>query len=133
MSSRSLLPDEQLVAVIDAASEQQHLDIPIVATQYGELIKRWAERRSAEPATGESSATGPATVDVRDGDAGIRFNFPGVGRYRPISWEEWLEHFARHELIFVYERETPGSTPSARYRLVKWESLKRKVTTVVEE
>jgi hypothetical protein len=40
---------------------------------------------------------------VNDGGVGIRFNFPGVGRFRPISWEEWFEHFDRNDLVFVYE------------------------------
>ena len=127
MSSRSLLPEEEQVAVIDARNETHHHELSIVATQDPELIRRWAHRRGAEPATGEASRSGPAIVDVRDGDAGIRFNFPAAGRYRPITWDEWLDHFSRHELIFVYERDEPDGTPSARYRLVKLDSLKNKV------
>jgi hypothetical protein len=132
MSSRWLLPEEEPVAVVDAGNEGHHLEIPVVATQDPELIRRWAQRRGAEPATGEASSSGPATVAVHDGDAGIRFNFPGVGRYRPISWEEWFDHFTHHQLIFVYERDEAGGAPSARYRLLKLESLKKKVAEVVE-
>ena len=40
---------------------------------------------------------------MNDGGAGIRFNFPGIGRFRPISWEEWFENFFLHELVFVFE------------------------------
>jgi antitoxin HicB len=29
--------------------------------------------------------------------------FPGLGRFRPITWEEWFENFFRHELVFVFE------------------------------
>jgi DUF2934 family protein len=65
----------------------------------------WADRHHAEPATGELTPSGPATVDVRDGGAGIRLNFPGTGRFRPITWDEWFEHFERHHLMFVYEEE----------------------------
>lgn len=128
MSSRSLLPEEEPVVVVHADTEEQHREIPIVATQDPALIRRWAGRRSAEPATGEASGSGPATIDVRDGDAGIRFNFPAAGRYRPITWDEWFENFSRHELIFVYERDDADGTPSPRYRLVKLESLKNKVS-----
>ena len=131
MSSRSLLSEEEPVAVIDAGNESHHREIPIVATLDPELIRRWAQRRGAEPATGEASGSGPATVDVRDGDAGIRFNFPAVGRYRSITWDEWFDHFSRHELIFVYERDDAAGPPSGRYRLVKLESLKNKVGEVV--
>jgi hypothetical protein len=63
-------------------------------------------------------------VHVRDGDAGIRFNFPAVGRFRPIAWDEWFRNFAAHDLVFIFEREAPGKTPSSRYRLVRMESLK---------
>jgi len=132
MSSRSLLPEEEPVVLVNAGTEAAHPDIAVVATQDAELIKRWAARRAAEPATGQASESGPAVVDVRDGDAGIRFNFPGAGRYRAISWEEWLDHFSRHGLLFVYERDTPGRIPSGRYRLVTMDSLKKKVADVVD-
>jgi hypothetical protein len=76
-----------------------------LATRDPVVIRQWAERHHAEPATGEATSSGPATVCLNDGGAGIRFNFPGLGRFRPITWEEWLEHFERHELTFVYEEE----------------------------
>jgi hypothetical protein len=41
-----------------------------------EVIRRWAARHSAEPATGEATASGPGTITINDGGAGIRFNFP---------------------------------------------------------
>jgi hypothetical protein len=74
-----------------------------IATRDHAEIRRWSARHRAEPATGESTRSGPATLDVRDGGAGIRLNFPGMGRYRPITWDEWFEHFERHDLRFVYE------------------------------
>ena len=77
-----------------------------IATRDHEEIRRWAGRHHAEPATGELTTSGPATVDVRDGGAGIRLNFPGTGRFRPITWDEWFENFERHHLMFVYEEET---------------------------
>ena len=130
MTTRSLVPDEEEVALVEAASENQHDDTHVVATQDPELIQHWAQRRGAEPATGEASTSGPATVDVHDGDAGIRFNFPGAAPYRPIEWVEWFDHFRHHELVFVYERDEPEQTPSARYRLLKMESLKKRATVV---
>ena len=51
---------------------------------------------------------------VTDGDAGVRFNFPGVARFRAISWEEWFGNFREHNLLFVYERDDPSGT----YRLI---------------
>ena len=76
-----------------------------VATRDHEVIRRWAARHGAEPATGEATASGPATVHVNDGGAGVRFNFPAMARFRPISWDEWFENMDRHHLVFVYEEE----------------------------
>jgi hypothetical protein len=74
-----------------------------VTTRDHAVIKQWAERHQAVPATGEATASGPATVNVTDGGTGLRFNFPGIARFRPISWEEWLAHFDAHRLTFMYE------------------------------
>jgi hypothetical protein len=76
-----------------------------IATQDHDVIRRWAARHQAQPATGEATPSGPATIQVNDGGAGIRFNFPGTGAFRPISWDEWFDHFDRHHLIFVYEED----------------------------
>jgi len=78
-----------------------------IGTRDHDVIRRWAARHHAEPGTGEATASGPATVHLHDEGAGIRFNFPGAGRFRPISWDEWFENFDRHQLTFVYEEETP--------------------------
>ena len=112
--SRTLLTDADSVHRIDGTTASSQPAGAIVATDDQELICEWARRHSAEPATGEETASGPATVTVNDGDAGIRFNFPGVGRFRPISWQEWFHHLYAHELLFVYEREDP----SGRYRVI---------------
>jgi len=118
MTSPSLLPYGDPVHRVDRHSEGEQPPGSIVATDDPELIRRWALRHRAEPATGEATASGPAMVDVHDGDAGIRFNFPAAGKFRPITWDEWFENFKAYHLMFVYERDTPGKTPSGRYRLV---------------
>ena len=97
----------------------------VVFTRDHEVIKRWAASRQAEPATGQASNSGPATFTVNDGGAGIRFNFPGVGVFRPISWDEWLGNFDHHECAFVYDDDATRP-PSNRYRIVKatdWQNL----------
>ena len=77
-----------------------------VATRDHDIIRAWAVRHGAEPATGEATASGPATAArVNDGGVGIRFNFPGFGRFRSIEWAEWFDHFDRNSLVFVYEEE----------------------------
>jgi hypothetical protein len=123
MTQRSLLPEEEPVRRVDTSDTRKQPPGKVLTTDNRELIREWAAKRAAEPATGEATESGPATVDVRDGGAGIRFNFPGAALFRPISWEEWFDNFTRHDLMFVYEGDAPGQTPSGRYRLVPREKL----------
>ncbi|HMF59601.1 MAG TPA: DUF2934 domain-containing protein [Vicinamibacterales bacterium] len=76
-----------------------------LATKDHDLIRQWAQRHHAEPSTGEATESGPATTCVNDGGGGVRFNFPGFSRFRPISWAEWFDNFDRHALTFVFEEE----------------------------
>jgi hypothetical protein len=64
-------------------------------------------------------------LKVNDGGSGLRFNFPGVARFREIDWTEWLDHFNRHDLTFVFENPRAQHPPSARFRLVRTEDLPR--------
>lgn len=97
----------------------------VVATRDHALIRKWAARYRAEPATGEATPSGQATtLDVHDGGARIRLNFPAAAQFRPISWDEWLSVFDRDRLVFVYEPEGTseggvfGRQSSSYYRLV---------------
>ena len=97
----------------------------VVFTRDHDVIKRWATDRQAEPSTGQASESGPATSKVNDGGAGIRFNFPGVGVFRPITWDEWFGNFDQHDCAFVYDDDATRP-PSNRYRIVKaadWQNL----------
>ena len=50
------------------------------------MIRQWAARHQAVPATGEATSSGPATpMKVTDGGAGLRFNFPGFARFLEID------------------------------------------------
>jgi hypothetical protein len=96
----------------------------LIGTNDPALVRAWAGHHDAEPATGEASPSGPATVHVNDQGTGLRFNFPGMSRYRPVPWDEWLAHFMREQLIFVYEAQHDGDTAlshfgGAFYRLVR--------------
>lgn len=117
MTRRSLLPDAEPLARVDAGSVRAQPADAIVATDDHQLIREWAQRYSAEPATGEATSSGPATINVQDGGAGIRFNFPAAARFRPISWDEWFANLHRSQLLFVYERDGTDMA-SSRYRLV---------------
>ena len=121
----SLLPDRPTIQNVLAGTRVDP-SAKVLSTRDHGVIREWAARRHAQPATGEKTSTGPATVDVKDGGAGVRFNFPGQGQFRPITWNEWFENFDRHECAFVYDNEAPGESPSSRYRIVKaaeWQEL----------
>jgi hypothetical protein len=120
-----LLHKQKHLPTVTAETQRNDTVVGPVATRDRKLITSWAARHQAEPATGEATSSGPATVDVHDGGTGIRFNFPGFGRFRPITWDEWFQNFDRYGLTFVYE-ESPDNagTPSPRYRIVKTEDWK---------
>src|SRR4030095_12744853 len=91
------------------------------------VVREWASRRGAGPATGEATPSGHATVAISDTGAGIRFNFPGVGPFRPISWDEWFANFDQYQLTFVYEDAgDEGAAPSCRHRIVSASDLENR-------
>ena len=103
-------------------------DSDVIYTRDHATIREWAAKRGAEPATGEATRSGPATVNVNDGGAGIRFNFPAASPYRSIDWEEWFENFDRHGCAFVFDNPAKEGPLSYRYRIVRahdWEQLLR--------
>ena len=115
---RTLLGAKEPVSVVENADEPEVLESRTHVTRNHDVIRRWATRRQAGPATGEATASGPSTVDVQDGGAGIRFNFPGVARFRAIDWAEWFANFDANDLVFVYEELTTEGNVSYRYRLL---------------
>ena len=125
MAPRSLLPEDEPLRRVDVHSAEAQQPGAVLATDDPELIRQWAARHHAEPATGEATQSGPATIDVADGGTGIRFNFPSAAPFRPITWDEWFQHFTRRDLMFVYERDVPGQTSSGRFRLVPREHLRQ--------
>jgi hypothetical protein len=98
---------------------------PVISTRDHSVIRQWAAKRHAEPATGEQTPSGPASLNVNDRGAGVRFNFPGVAKFRPISWDEWFDNFDHHGCIFVCDNDAhEGGVPSSRYQIVKHEDWK---------
>ena len=87
----------------------------LVGTQDTGLLCAWAEHHGAEPATGQATASGPATVVVNDQGSGLRFNFPGTSKFRGLTWEEWLAHFVGADLVFVFEISPPAGQSGARF------------------
>jgi hypothetical protein len=71
-----------------------------LATRDHGVIRQWAARHTAQPAIDNR--------DVRSADgvgSVVRFNFPGLHRYVPTSWDEWFTLFDEYQLIFVYEED----------------------------
>lgn len=124
MPRRSVLPGAETIRRVTRRRSTKPLLDGTVATDDQDVIREWAARQGAEPATGEATSSGPATIHVHDGGAGIRFNFPAAAQYRPLTWDEWFENFTRHDLMFVFEGERPGRPPSAWYRLVPRQKLR---------
>jgi hypothetical protein len=122
-SEGQLLPEHRHVSEVRAEDAERN-GSEVIATRDHEVIRRWAAKHQAEPATGEATASGPATVNVNDGGAGVRFNFPGSGLFRPITWEEWFSNFDHHLCAFVYENDQAEGTLSYRYRIVRAEEWK---------
>lgn len=121
--TRDLLPNRRVEQVDSTATPSTSADVLI--TRDHEVIKRWAAERRAEPATGEATDSGAATTaTLRDGGAGVRFNFPGLSAFRPISWEEWFANFDQHQCAFVYDNES-STPPNTVYRIVKAEEWKQ--------
>ena len=121
---RQLLRHNGRIQRVDFADDVMNASRDVVFTREHDVICQWAETRHAEPATGEATSSGPQTVHVNDGGAGVRFNFPGAAAFRPISWEEWLTNFDVHQCAFVYEDDDASRPPSNRYHIVKAEEWK---------
>jgi hypothetical protein len=120
-----LVPEPDRVTMV-TRDEPPTPGATILATRDRVVICEWADLNCAEPATGEETASGPASaVKITDGGSGLRFNFPGVGPFRAISWDEWFDHFNRYDLTFVFDNPEMRRPPSARYRLVPTKDLAR--------
>ncbi len=105
---RPHLPADSGVGRGDAG---QHL----IGTRDADLIRAWASHHGAEPATGEETPSGPATLDVNDHGTGLRFNFPAAARFRRLTWDEWMECFERDALVFVFEGDRDGESALSRF------------------
>lgn len=84
----------------------------IVVTTNHEVIRQWAERRGANP------ATTPGSED--DGKVGVlRLDFPRYGGavLRPVGWDDWFATFDARKLSFRYQELRADGTPSNFFRL----------------
>lgn len=87
-----------------------------------DVIRKWAEKRSGQPATVRRTAGA-------DEPGILRIDFPGYSGQQslePISWDEFFEKFDDKNLVFVYQDKTAAGKPSRFCKLVSRESAKTK-------
>lgn len=95
-------------------STEEHEERPgrsLITTNH-DVIRQWAEKRDARP------ATVPGTE--HEGRPGVlRFDFPGYGgaELEEISWEEWFTTFDERKLNFIYQEHTKDGKESNFFRL----------------
>jgi hypothetical protein len=115
--TNSLFAGTNPLASVEGEKAHDRPGVRTRSTRDHDTIRRWATAHAAEPATGEATESGPATVAVNDGGVGVRFNFPGAARFRPIDWIEWLAHFDRHQFRFVFEEPNTDQVAARAYEL----------------
>jgi hypothetical protein len=98
-----------------AAGDEPDRDGQTLATRSPDVIRDWAERRDATPATATRGKDGEART--------LRFDFQGGGgngrssRLEQISWDEWLRVFEDRKLVFLYQERRRDGSDSNFFRL----------------
>src|SRR5262249_47021401 len=80
-----------------------------------EQIRKWAEKRGAQPAC--VKGTGRKRSDI----GMIRLDFPGFSgedSLKPITWEQFFDAFDRNNLALVYQEKTATGRSSNFNKLV---------------
>ena len=86
-----------------------------LATRSHDVIRSWAERRKAVPATATRGPDGAPRV--------LRFDFMGdrgngrSGSLEHIEWDEWFGVFDRRDLVFLYQETLRNGNTSNFFRL----------------
>ncbi|WAL62987.1 Rho termination factor N-terminal domain-containing protein [Amycolatopsis cynarae] len=97
---------------ISSPEEEPEREGRSLVTTNHDVIRGWAERRDAQPATVPGTEHG--------GRPGVlRFDFPGYGGkdLQHIGWDEWFETFDQRGLNFIYQEERTDGTQSNFFRL----------------
>ncbi len=107
-SSKSLKYSQEVTSPDD---EPERPGRSLVTTSH-DVIRQWAERRDAVPATVEGTEHG-------DHLGVLRFDFPGYGgeKLRHVEWDEWFATFDERRLNFIYQEERGDGSPSNFFRL----------------
>lgn len=110
-SSKSL----DYAQVVTSTDEDEERPGKTLATRMHDVIRDWAERRNAVPATVDGTEHG-------DHLGVLRFLFGGAGdgdndRLREVSWDEWFATFDERGLNFIYQEHTTDGEQSNFFRL----------------
>lgn len=97
---------------VSAVDEHEDHKGQALVTRDHAVIKRWAEKRGARPAT--------ISGTEHDGRVGtLRFDFPGgaeADRLEHMSWDQWSETFDERELVMMYQEHRSDGAESNFYR-----------------
>lgn len=98
--------------VIRGVNEEEDRAGQTLVTRDHGVIKGWAGRRDAEPATVDGTEHG-------DRLGVLRFDFPGYGgqSLRKVSWDEWFRTFDERGLNFLYQEHKSDGSDSNFFRL----------------
>ena len=78
-----------------------------------EVIRKWAEKRGAVPATVEGTERG-------DEEAGLlRFEFKKDSRLEEIDWDAFFDKFDESGLTFLYQDKTASGKTSRFHKFVR--------------
>ncbi len=79
-----------------------------------EVIRKWAEKRKAVPASVEGTEHG-------EEDAGIlRFDFkPTDAKLHPVDWDAFFDKFEESKLAFLYQEKTADGKVSRFHKFIR--------------
>lgn len=97
--------------VINSPEDKPEHDGKSLVTTNPEVIRNWAERRNAKPATIPGSE--------HEGHLGVlRFDFGSADdKLTAVGWDEWLETFNDRRLNFIYQETRSDGTTSNFFQL----------------
>jgi hypothetical protein len=111
-SSRPVQGEHKYEKEITSTGEHEDRPGQTLVTTNHEVIRQWAEERSAKPETVPGSE-----YEGRPGR--LRFDFPGYGGQdlKEISWDDWFRTFDERKLNFIYQEHKADGSQSNFFRL----------------
>ena len=97
---------------INGPDEHADHDGQSLVTRSHEVIMKWAEERSAKPATIGGTEHG-------DRIGVLRLDFPGGdsgGRLEEVSWDDWFRTFDERNLVMLFQENLKNGNQSNFFR-----------------